>query len=130
MKPFLKVVACVCLLAACGGLPKVYNVPTRHMTVTGTTMRQVILSAGSKKGWTMYEISDGLIEATLSRRGHDVTVRIPYTEDSYAIEYKYSANMYYNAKKNTIHRKYNQWVRNLDLAITQAANPSVGVNAQ
>ena len=29
--------------------------------------------------------------------------------------------MYYNAKKSTIHRKYNQRVRNLDLAIYRAA---------
>ncbi len=108
-------------LAACSSLAKVSDVPTRNLTVNNTTMRQAIFAAGQKKGWSMYETKQGVVDATLSRRGHEVQVTIPYTDHSYAIHYKNSTNMYYNAKKNKIHRKYNQWVRNLDLEITRAA---------
>ena len=122
MKKYITfILALTVALAACGGLPNVHNVPTRKITLHNTSMRDAILQAGANKGWRMHEIKDGLIEASLSRRGHDVWVHIPYTQDSYAITYKDSNNMYYNAKKGTIHRKYNQWVLNLDLAITRAA---------
>ena len=122
MKRNLNLVMGVLLLCACGGLPKVQDVPTRHLTLANTTMKQAIFQAGAKKGWAMYEVQPGEVEGSLSIRGHEVRVRIPYTSNSYAIHYKDSSNMSYNAKKNTIHRKYNQWVQNLDLAIRRAAN--------
>ncbi|MBO5012207.1 MAG: hypothetical protein J6C49_07190 [Elusimicrobiaceae bacterium] len=69
----------------------------------------------------MSETAPGVITGRLTLRGHEVEVKIPYTANSYAIEYAGSSNMKYNAKKNRIHPKYNQWVRNLDLNISRFA---------
>ena len=118
------------LLIACAGLPKVQDIQTRHITPVNTTVKQAIFEAGAKKGWAMYEVKPGEVEGLFATRGHEVRVRIPYTANSYAIHYLDSANMNYNAKKNTIHRKYNQWVLNLDLAIRRAANAPTETNAQ
>lgn len=109
-------------LWACSGLQPVQNIPPRSLTLAdGITMQEAILRGGAKKGWAMYQKQDGLILGNLSVRGHEVNVQIPYTDNSYAISYDSSSNMLYQEKKNRIHRKYNQWVRNLDLEIRRAA---------
>ena len=109
------------LLGACNTMP-IYQVNGREVTLReGQTMRQAILEGGIKKGWAMHQVKDGLIQGQLLRRIHEVKVNIPYTDDSYAIEYSDSVNMKYNAKSRSIHKKYAQWVRNLDKAILQAA---------
>ena len=122
MKKLLVLAAFLAVLAGCRSLPQVYNVP-RHTVILaeGKTMRQAILQGGEGRRWVMSETTPGVITGRLTVRGHVVEVKIPYTVDSYAIEYAGSSNMKYNAKKNRIHPKYNQWVRNLDLNISRFA---------
>ncbi|MDD7578453.1 MAG: hypothetical protein PUK24_02765 [Elusimicrobia bacterium] len=122
MKKLLVLAAFLAVLAGCRSLPQVYNVP-RHTVIlaVGKTMRQAILQGGEGRRWVMSETTPGVITGRLTVRGHVVEVKIPYTADSYAIEYAGSSNMKYNAKKNRIHPKYNQWVRNLDLNISRFA---------
>lgn len=129
MKKNLHLILAVFLAAACSGLPQVKDVPTRTVTPVNTTMKQAIFQGGAKKGWAMYEVTPGEVEGQLMLRGHEVRVRIPYTANTYAIHYAGSLNMSYNAKKNTIHRKYNQWVQNLDLEIRRAVNGNMINNA-
>lgn len=123
MKKNLFVLLSALLLAVgCSSLPKVYNVEKKTVVLTGgQTMQNAILIGGASKHWVMTAVRPGLITGRLYLRGHQVEVKIPYTDNTYSIEYASSENMYYNAKKSTIHRKYNQWVRNLDLAIYRAA---------
>lgn len=122
MKKNLYLLGLALFLVACASSANIREIQTRHITPVNTTMKQAIFQAGAKKGWAMNEAKPGEIEGLLAVRTHEVRVRIPYTANSYAIYYEDSSNMSYNAKKQTIHRKYNQWVLNLDLAIRRAAN--------
>jgi hypothetical protein len=122
MKKIIVMLAVVMLGVACRGSVPVYTVLEKTVTVSpATTMEQAILAGGSRKGWTMRRVTDGLMTGTLFVRTHQVVVNIPYTANTYSVQYADSKNMSYYAKKNKIHPKYNQWVRNLDLAITRAA---------
>ena len=93
----------------------------RHdvMVNNAADVRAGIFRGCAKHGWIPVEIGDGEIEASLSKRGHKVVVDITYDAGYYAIDYKDSQNMTYNAKRNKIHRKYNQWLNNLDFSISQ-----------
>lgn len=122
MKKLFVLTALLAVLAGCRSLPQVYNVPQHTVILAeGKTMREAILQGGEGRRWIMSEETPGVITGRLFLRGHEVEVKIPYTENSYAIEYAGSQNMKYNAKKNRIHPKYNQWVRNLDLNISRFA---------
>lgn len=118
---FLLTCVAVSLLGACRSLPPVQTIENRTVTPVGITLQEAILAGGAKKGWGMYEMRPGLIRGELVVRGHEVKVDIPYASNTYSIYYADSVGMKYKAKKRRIHRKYNQWVRNLDLAIRQAA---------
>lgn len=121
-KTLLMVLLAGLMAAGCRSLAPVYNVENKTVVLSaGTTMQQAILKGGSAKRWTMSAVRPGLMKGVLVARGHSVEVYIPYTQNTYSIEYAGSDNMHYNAKKNKIHPKYNQWVRNLDLAIYRAA---------
>lgn len=123
MKKLFVLTALLAVLAGCRSLPQVYNVPQHTVILAeGKTMREAILQGGEGRRWMMSETAPGVITGRLTLRGHMVEVRIPYTANSYAIEYAGSSNMKYNAKKNRIHPKYNQWVRNLDLNISRFAH--------
>lgn len=76
-----------------------------------------VLKGCGERGWIPSKSGENEITAALDIRGHHVTVRIPYDEQGYKIIYKDSRNMNYNAKRNTIHPKYNQWTANLDKSI-------------
>ena len=78
-------------------------------------VRKAILSACAFRGWQARELSPGLIEASLLVRGkHTVVVDIPYTAETYSIQYKNSINMEYDASKGSIHPNYNKWVGTLN----------------
>lgn len=122
MKKTVILLVSTLLAGACSSLAPVYEVKNKAVAVdSSTTLEQAIVTGGSRKGWAMSRVQDGLIKGTLFIRDHEVVVNIPYTEDSYSIRYADSVNMNYSANKKAIHKKYNQWVRNLDLAITRAA---------
>ena len=123
MKKTLFLLVCAGLLGAgCRSLAPVYNVQNKTVVLAAnTTMQQAILQGGSAKRWTMSAVRPGLMKGVFVTRGHSVEVYIPYTQNTYSIEYADSDNMRYNSAKKKIHPKYNQWVRNLDLAIYRAA---------
>ena len=82
-------------------------------------VKKAIIAGCQEKGWVPVEKGYNEIDASLAVRQHNVTVKIAYGKSGYSIEYKDSANMNYNDKKNLIHSKYNQWVANLNKAIQQ-----------
>ncbi len=105
----------------CRTLPPVHNI--ERQTVPGHNQQEVeqaIIEAGMKaRGWQISKVKDGLLLGTFTIRAHQFTVEIPYTADEYSIIYKDSENLKYNAKKNTIHPRYNRTVANFARAINQ-----------
>lgn len=122
MKKILFLLTLCLFAAACRSYPTVYEVKNSRVTVAeGQTLRQAIMQAGNGRRWVMHEVKPGLIQGRLNVRNHEVVVDIPYTQDSFSIEYVSSDNMMYNPKKHRIHRKYKQWVRNLETDIYRFA---------
>ena len=123
MKKLAGILLCAFVCAAgCRSLAPVHNITDKTVVVAEhTTLQDAILSAGALKHWDMQIVRPGLIRADLFIRSHEVSVDIAYTDSSYSITYVSSKNMKYKEKKNTIHPKYNQWIRNLNAAIMRQA---------
>ena len=89
--------------------------------LTAQDMREAIIKGCAITGWRTSDIDAGTLEAKLDTGGkHVVVVSIAYTATSWAINYKSSENMNYDAKnadmenKATINRNYNHWVHGLN----------------
>ncbi len=104
--------------AACRTFPPVHNLEHQSAAIQDISlMRKAILAGASNKGWEVIEIGEGLIQAVLNVRTHQVVVEIPYGADYYSIIYKDSTNLRYNQKKGTIHPRYNTWIVYLQRSI-------------
>jgi len=118
-------VACLVLVAVmgCRGGGQLYQVkdaPVQTATGNQPSMADVekaIIQAGAALGWTMAVVKPGEIIGTLNVRSHQAVVSIPYTTKNYSILYKDSANLKYDAEKQTIHENYSGWIQRLDGAI-------------
>jgi len=76
---------------------------------------RAIVRAGTNRGWRFSTVSSGLLEGNLDVRGkHSVVVEVPFTTDSYSINYKSSKGMKYDAASNQIHPNYDSWIKLLD----------------
>ena len=108
-------------MAGCRSFPPVHNIEHQFVGVHNQQeVEKVIVSAGMRaRGWQISKVKEGLLLGTFTIRAHQLTVDIPYTADEYSILYKDSENLRYNAKKNTIHPRYNRAVANLARAINQ-----------
>ena len=118
---FTWVVLIACLMAAVAGCR---TSPIKEITGSaippGLTQEQVekaIISAGAGLGWSMKIERPGLISGSMSLRDHLAQVEIPYTTQTYSINYKSSTNLKYDATERTIHSNYNSWIDNLNHAI-------------
>lgn len=122
MKKILILLAFVMLLSGCRGLQRVQDIPSHTVVLAeGKTMRDAIMQGCAGKRWIMSEDEPGVVTARLLLRRHMAEVKIPYTQNAYAIEYADSSRLHYNPQKHKIHSKYNQWVRNLDTNIARFA---------
>ncbi|TCI03279.1 hypothetical protein EZV61_10395 [Corallincola luteus] len=84
----------------------------------GLSIAQVskaILKAGNTRGWLMNKVEEGHIVAEIHVRSHFAAVDIRYNEKNYHLSYRDSDNLKYDGQN--IHKKYNQWVNNLNLDI-------------
>ncbi len=84
-----------------------------------------IIKAGTGLGWRMSKNEDGVIVGKLYVRTHMAGVKIIYNHKNYNILYDNSINLKYNPEKSTVHRQYNNWINNLDIAIQREI---VGIN--
>lgn len=121
MKKSFWMVLSMLFFVGCFSAP-VLNLQNESIPMSGNdkqfTMEEVekaILSAAQKRGWVPRVMKPGFIEAKLSLRSHKATVEIPYTKNSYSINYKSSENL--NYKNGNIHKNYNHWVANLSRTI-------------
>ena len=125
MKNIFKVSAIAILLitifAGCG-VGAVYNVTNNPVTVkpavTDDQLFKAIKIAGLNLGWQVTKVKPGLAQAQLFFRTHMALVEIPYSKESFSINYKDSTNLNYDAEKGTIHKNYNGWIQNLRNAIS------------
>lgn len=121
------VILFICALVLCCVGCNKQGVTNMHNMVHGdqsvAAVETCIVTGAHKAGWQIEKLYGGVFEATYTendRRDYDVQaaiVNIHYSRDSYYIEYKNSAMMNYNEIRNTIHKDYNKWVRQLDTAI-------------
>lgn len=107
-------------LAGCPHQALVYNVRDAPVITSVDRysmddVKKAIMRAGASLGWNIRDVAPGQLEGTLYLRKHMAKVDIPYSQDSYSIIYKESANLRYDGEK--IHSNYNGWVQNLDRAI-------------
>ncbi len=120
---FFVVIVLIVILFVLGGCRRnadIYNVASAPITSVSSqqiqtkAVKDAILRAGNKLGWIMQPKADGYIVGTLNLRAHKAVVDITYTSSTFSIVYKDSANLYYDAAKNRIHKNYNGWIRNLE----------------
>jgi hypothetical protein len=76
---------------------------------------KVIISAGVSLGWQMKETKPGNIVGTYSTQNLIAVVDVNYSTKSYSIVHKDSTGLSYTGQ--TVHERYNMWVRNLDQRI-------------
>jgi hypothetical protein len=123
LRPFLVLLALL-LLAACRSAPMVnvdrVNIPPMNEKNPQVAMEKItkaIVQAGAGQGWEMRVTRPGQIMGTLRDRDDVAVVDIPYSNTSYSIRYRESSNLLYDPSTKTIHRSYNDWIKELDHAI-------------
>ena len=118
MRKIFLVLLAVFTVAACKSTA-VYNVEQTNVPA-GLTAKQVeknIVKALTQKGWQVKANNHKVILAEIMVRTHTARIKIPFDANHYAINYVDSTNLKYNAKKNTIHKNYNNWIIYIDRLI-------------
>ena len=110
------------LISGCRTVPvrNIENAPIVTTSQAHPDMQKIgdaIIKAGTSLGWKMSQKEPGQIIGKLYVRTHRAEVKIIYNHKNYNILYENSSNLKYNPEKSTIHRQYNNWVKNLELAI-------------
>ena len=104
------VISMLLALTACSTMSPVMNI--ENQVVPGSlTLQQVkdgIIIGGAQKKWQMTEVKPGVIHGSIILRQHSAKIVIPYSKDSYSINYSSSDNLSYRNGK--IHRNYNKWI--------------------
>ena len=95
-------------------------IPTRAdgTRFTLDEVRALIMQGCTRRDWKPEFEGNSRITCSILVRGrHYVKVDIPFNESDYSILYLESEEMNYNAARQSIHRKYNGWVKNLQMMI-------------
>jgi len=122
MKRVFLLASVLFLLAACAGKP-IYNVDRASVaTSSGATpsmadVRGAIIRAANSKHWTTKDIDTTHLLVTHVRNKRMASVVVEYSTTFFSITYKDSRKLKY--KGETIHRKYNGWIRNLEFRIRE-----------
>ena len=114
------------LVVCCWGCTK-QGVTNLHSMVYGEPTMGVVancIAVGAQKaGWQLERLEPNKFLGTYyvqNKLGYDekaAMVEIIYSTSSYRIEYSRTVELLYNEQKNTVHKNYNKWVRELDAAI-------------
>lgn len=80
-------------------------------------MKKAIVVAATRLGWSAVDKGPTVVRCALSKSTHEVQVDVVYSDKDFSIRYVDSKEMEYDPKDQTIRRKYNQWVRNLEKEI-------------
>lgn len=121
MKMLKRALALTLLAAVVGCAAPIYNVNNAPVTtssakqLSAAQVREAIVRAGASLGWVMKDAGPNKLTGTLHLRSHTAVIDIPYSPQSYSINYVSSQNL--NASNGTIHKNYNGWITNLTRAI-------------
>ena len=84
-------------------------------SLSASKVAQAISTCSAGRGWKFSKAGSGKMVGQLTVRGkHYVEVGVEYSAKAYKITYRDSKNMKYDVANNTIHRRYNSWLENLD----------------
>lgn len=99
--------------------PPAIPVPAK---LTAKDVSKAIRAAIVLRGWVAAKDENGVIDAILNVRTHEVKVAIKYDPKQVEIKYVDSKNLDYDEKGGTrhIHKKYNQWIGNMVGDITRS----------
>jgi hypothetical protein len=113
-----------------GSVPVVNHeaVPAVRATGQPATPQQILAAmqaVGPARGWQVVPNGPTGAIATLDVRDkHRIAADITFAPGTYAIKYRDSSNMNYEAASNRIHPKYNMWVQTfMDDVRIQLAKP-------
>jgi len=76
-----------------------------------------IRRAATGRGWTMATQAPGVLRGTLKLRGHTAVVDVRFDAARFSVNYIDSADLNYDGA--SIHPKYNDWVRYLEIDIVR-----------
>lgn len=104
-----------------------YTPPT--IKVNGMSRSQVekgIKKALYRRGWQAKKIKSGLIRATYVKASRKTSLKavinIYYSKNSIRIKYNSSEGFSYNKADNSIHKRFNSWVKNVEKDIKVELN--------
>ena len=97
-------------------LEPIYNVvdhplPASAQRLSMEEIRRVIMAAGAQRQWLFEVAGPDALLASQDARGYTAKVKVTYSQKAYSISLV-ATNL--EQSGNEIHRKYNQWVRNLE----------------
>ncbi len=126
MRRFLALSVVLLLLQACAGNPVVLPSPVEGLSSASKT-KAAILAGMDRKGWRVKEEKGDKILAAISVRSHQAEVWINYSSGEIVYSYGGSTNLKCKPAKSgdgctSIHKKYNQWVDNLNRDIVVELN--------
>jgi len=125
--------ALLSVLTACSG-PQIYNTDmpvTSQPLVTQELVGTAIMSASRFfEEWNVTKVRPGEMKGTLSYGAHVGIVSIPYDANSFRIIYKSSDNFDFDAEDQTIHPRYNAWVKKLEDRINEEIHYHIQLKAQ
>lgn len=118
----LLVLALVLGLGACK-TTTIYNVHRASFGIskpaTDEAIERAIIEAGRRKGWAIKPVEPGKMRGVLSKRRHVAVVAITYSGTDFSIQYLDSTNLKHDG--DSIHKAYNKWVKELEVAIQREA---------
>jgi hypothetical protein len=131
LRPLAVAACCVALNAHARGSVPIINheaVPAVRASGQAATPGQILAAmqaVGPQRGWQITATGAGKALGVLNVRGkHSISTDIQFGTGQYAIKYRDSANMNYDAGTGLIHPKYNMWVQTLiDDVRIQLARP-------
>jgi len=126
-KPLTKLIMLTMIIlgiTACSS-NKVYNVGLKELAVKtdNQVVYQAIIDSGKFLGWNMRQTNPNTIIGKLVVRDHVAKISIYFDENSYSIKLLEAENLNYNSAKNTIHKNYNGWIKNLENQIDAKLTP-------
>ena len=100
------------------GIPDVLIIPSAELSIDD--LQKIVQTAVINRGWIPKITNKKTVNCTLDVRGkHKVVVDILLDPKKITIRYVSSENMKYDPVKKTIHRNYNNWVKNIQTDITK-----------
>lgn len=112
---------CSFVLVGCSTSAPVVSVTQSVNTQQASSSKRTqsaIYAALQGRGWQLRSDDGSQIIASYNKQDkHLAVIQIDYSGYKYTIQHRSSQGLNYNAKRHSIHRNFNRWVKNLELDI-------------